>query len=438
MKKSNVQTKDIPFTGFDLPGQVMQGIASAGFTHCTAIQALALPMTLEGTDIAAQAQTGTGKTATFLITIFAHLLRSPKPKGRGPRALIIAPTRELTVQICEEAKLLGSHTNFRVLPVFGGIDYIKQQEALRSGTDIVVATPGRLIDYMKQKIFSPKGVQILVIDEADRLFDMGFIKDLRYILRHLPRYTRRQSMLFSATLSYAVMELAYEYMNNPQQVTVDSERVTVDEIAQVLYHVGNQEKVSLLLGLLKREAWNRLLIFANTRVGVEMLTRKLRDNGFAALGITGTVDQKKRLKIMQRFKAGEVKILIATDVASRGIHVEDIDLVINFDLPQDSEDYVHRIGRTGRLGKTGTAITLACEKYVYHLDALEEFIGEKISVKWADDDLYEKDRAGLRPPKRKKTVSRSGPTKPGGKRAPKSGKRKKTPRKGSQAQPEPG
>ena len=436
MKETHVQTKDIPFTKFDLPEEVLLGIASAGFTHCTPIQAIALPMTLGGADIAAQAQTGTGKTATFLITIFSHLLRYPKPKGRGPRALIIAPTRELTVQICEEAKLLGSHTDFRVLPVFGGIDYIKQQEALRSGTDIVVATPGRLIDYMKQKVFSPKGVQLLVIDEADRLFDMGFIKDLRYILKHLPRYTRRQSMLFSATLSYAVMELAYEYMNNPQQVAVDPERVTVDEIDQVLYHVGNQEKLGLLLGLLKRETWNRLLIFANTRVGVEMLTRKLRDNGFAALGITGTVVQKKRLKIMQRFKAGDVKILIATDVASRGIHVEDIDLVINFDLPQDSEDYVHRIGRTGRLGKAGKAITLACEKYVYHLDAVEKFIGEKIAVEWADDEFFEKDRAKPRRPTPKKARSRPGPPKPQDKKKLKRTKRKKTKQKASKAQAE--
>lgn len=436
MKETHVQTKDIPFTLFDLPEEVLLGIASAGFTHCTPIQAIALPMTLGGADIAAQAQTGTGKTATFLITIFSHLLRSPKPKGRGPRALIIAPTRELTVQICEEAKLLGSHTDFRVLPVFGGIDYIKQQEALRSGTDIVVATPGRLIDYMKQKVFSPKGVQLLVIDEADRLFDMGFIKDLRYILKHLPRYTRRQSMLFSATLSYAVMELAYEYMNNPQQVAVDPERVTVDEIDQVLYHVGNQEKLSLLLGLLKRETWNRLLIFANTRVGVEMLTRKLRDNGLAAVGITGTVVQKKRLKIMQRFKAGDVKILIATDVASRGIHVEDIDLVINFDLPQDSEDYVHRIGRTGRLGKAGKAITLACEKYVYHLDAVEKFIGEKIAVEWADDEIFEKDRAKPRRPRPKKAGSRPGPPKPRDKKGLKRTKRKRTKQKASKAQAE--
>jgi ATP-dependent RNA helicase RhlB len=329
MNSPNVETKNVSFNEFDLPQRVLKGVESAGFTHCTPIQALSLPITLKGDDIAAQAQTGTGKTAAFLITIIARLIRNPEPKDAGPRALIVAPTRELTVQICEEAKLLGSYTDFKILPIFGGIDYVKQEQALRRGVDIVVATPGRLIDYTKQKAFNPKNVRILVIDEADRLFDMGFIKDLRYILRQLPHYTRRQSMLFSATLSYAVMELAYEYMNNPQGISADPENITVEEIDQVMYHVGNDLKPNLLLGLLKHETWNRLLIFANTRNGVEMLARKLRDNGHAALGITGTVQQKKRLKIMQQFKAGEVKILVATDVASRGIHVEDIDLVIN-------------------------------------------------------------------------------------------------------------
>jgi len=420
MKSSDIETKDVLFTEFDLPQEVLKGIESAGFIHCTPIQALALPITLKGDDIAAQAQTGTGKTAVFLITILDCLIRKSKLKDAGPRALIIAPTRELTVQICEEAKLLGTHTDFRVLPVFGGIDYVKQEKALRRGTDIVVATPGRLIDYMKQKIFNPKNVSILVIDEADRLFDMGFIKDLRYILRRLPRYTRRQSMLFSATLSYGVMELAYEHMNNPQGVSADPEKITVEEIDQVLYHVGNNVKPNLLLGLLKRETWNRLLVFANTRTGVEMLARRLRANGYAVLGITGTVDQKKRLKIMQQFKAGEVKILVATDVASRGIHVEDIDLVINYDIPQDPEDYVHRIGRTGRVGKSGKAIMLACETYVYYLEAVEKFIGEKIKVEWAEDDWYEKDRSRPYRPGRGRAASR--PSRP----FPRSGSRQKT------------
>lgn len=412
MTLADINDTDILFTGFDLPKEVLKGIDTAGFKRCTPIQAQALPLTLKGRDIAAQAQTGTGKTATFLITILNRLIREPAPKDPGPRALIIAPTRELTVQICDEARLLGSHTDFKVLPVFGGVDYIKQQEALRSGTDIVVATPGRLIDYMKKKVFRPGNVRILVIDEADRLFDMGFLRDLRYILRRLPRYGKRQSMLFSATLAYAVMELAYEYMNNPQELFADRQ-ITVDEVDQALYHVGNNVKLNLLLGLLKRETWDSVLIFANTRNGVEALAHRLKGNGFPAVGITGTVDQKKRLRTMQQFKAGQIKILVATDVASRGIHVEDIDIVINYDIPQDPEDYVHRIGRTARAGKTGKAITLACEKYVYYLEAIEKLVGKKIEVKRAEDDWYEEDRAKRVPRKRKRPASvRSRPPSP--------------------------
>ena len=412
MTLADVKDTDILFTGFDLPKEVLKGIETAGFKRCTPIQAQALPLTLKGRDIAAQAQTGTGKTATFLITILKRLIREPAPKDPGPRALIIAPTRELTVQICDEARLLGSHTDLKVLPVFGGVDYIKQQEALRSGADIVVATPGRLIDYMKKKIFRPGNVRILVIDEADRLFDMGFLRDLRYILRRLPRYGKRQSMLFSATLAYAVMELAYEYMNNPQELFADRQ-ITVDEVDQALYHVGNNVKFNLLLGLLKRETWDSVLIFANTRSGVEALAHRLKGNGFPAVGITGTVPQKKRLRTMQQFKAGEIKILVATDVASRGIHVEDIDIVINYDIPQDPEDYVHRIGRTARAGKTGKAITLACEKYVYYLEAIEKLVGKKIEAKWAEDDWYEEDRAKRSPRRRKRPASvRSRPPSP--------------------------
>ncbi len=417
MKNDNTATTEVLFTEFGLSPEILKGIEAAKFKTCTPIQALSLPLTLQGKDIAAQAQTGTGKTAAFLITIL-HRLEQKKLNGDGPHALIIAPTRELALQICDEAKLLGSHTNFKILPVFGGIDYIKQQTALRQGPDIVVATPGRLIDYMKQKVFLPKGVCILVIDEADRLFDMGFLKDLRFILRRLPPRNKRQSMLFSATLSYAAMELAYEHMNDTQEIFVDRGKITVKEINQVLYHVGNNVKPNLLLGLLKREKWERVLIFANTRTGVDMLAHKLRGNAFPAIGITGTVDQKKRLKIMQRFKAGEIKILVATDVASRGIHVDDIDIVINYDIPQDPEDYIHRIGRTGRAGKTGKAITLACETYVYYLEAAEDLIQEKINVGCPEDDWYEKDGAGPMHLKRKKRLPHRLPSKHLGKKRP--------------------
>lgn len=410
MKDTNKNTTEVKFTDLGLSPALLKGIDAAQFTHCTPIQALSLPHTLKGKDVAAQAQTGTGKTAAFLITIF-HQLEKANPKGLGPFALVIAPTRELALQICEEGRLLGEHTGRTILPVFGGIDYVKQQKALRNGVDIVVATPGRLMDFMRQKVFIPKHVRILVIDEADRLFDMGFLRDLRFILRRLPRYNKRQSMLFSATLSYAVMELAYEHMNNALEIFADRQNITVDEIDQVLYHVGNDVKLKLLIGLLKREEWNRVLVFANTRAGVDMLAHKLSGNGFSAIGITGTVHQTKRLKIMQRFKAGQIKILVATDVASRGIHVEDIDIVINYDIPQDPEDYVHRIGRTGRAGKTGRAITLGCETYVYYLEAIEDLLQKQIPVKWAEDDWYEKDRSGPMRPRRKKSPPHSSKSK---------------------------
>lgn len=417
MKTFSGENAGTYFGALDLQEQVAKGVAALGFEKCTPIQAMALPITLKGKDVAAQAQTGTGKTATFLITIFDRLLRDAsrdqaRPRKRGPRALIIAPTRELAVQICDEAKALGQFTDFKVLPVFGGIDYTKQGQMLQEGTDIVVATPGRLIDYIKQKVFSPRQIEFLVIDEADRMFDMGFVRDLRFILKSLPPYNRRQSMLFSATLSYSVMELAYEHMNDPQPVFVAPTEITVKKIDQVLYHVGNDAKLTLLLGLLDKEVWNRILIFANTRMCVEMLADRLGANQYAAVGITGDVTQKKRLSIMQRFKAGETKILVATDVASRGIHVEDIDIVINYDVPQDPEDYVHRIGRTGRAGKEGRAITLACEKYIYNLESIEKLIEQRITAIHPDDDLYKEDKG--RPTRTRHRASKEfGSRKPG-------------------------
>ncbi|MFO7783601.1 MAG: DEAD/DEAH box helicase [Thermodesulfobacteriota bacterium] len=383
------------FDDFQLPEQVLAGLKDAGFTLCTPIQAQVLPLSLTGSDVAGQAQTGTGKTAAFLVTIFNRLLSDAGKKKEGlPSALIVAPTRELALQIYDDAKLLGGHTGLTLAQVVGGIDYKKQADLLRQGPDIVICTPGRIIDYLKQGIFKPAGINSLVIDEADRLFDLGFTKDMRYILRKLPHYDKRQSMLFSATLSYRVLELTYEYMNLPEVISVTPEEVVVDGIEQSLYHVGRHEKLELLLGLLNREDWERALIFSNTKAGVEWLTRKLRGNGFPAEGITGDLPQPKRLSLMGRFKAGKVKILVATDVASRGIHVEDITHVINYDLPQDSENYIHRIGRTARAGKKGRALTMACERYVYHLEPLEEMLGYKLPVVWPEEDWFVEDKAG--------------------------------------------
>ena len=395
------------FDEFNLPAEALAGLKDAGFEYCTPIQAQTLPVSLTGRDVAGQAQTGTGKTAAFLVTVLNGLLSEPAKNDGLPQALIVAPTRELSQQIYEEAKVLCRHTRLTLVQVVGGVDYVKQADILRGGVDIVICTPGRIIDYYKQKIFKTEGIKVLVIDEADRLLDLGFAQDMRYILRKLPAYDKRQSMLFSATLSYRVMELTYEYMNLPEFISVTPQNVTVEGIEQSLFHVGIDKKVSLLLGLLKREEWNRMLIFVNTKSGVEYLTHKLKGNGWPAEGITGDLPQRKRFRLMAQYKKGELKILVATDVASRGIHVEDISHVINYDLPQDSENYVHRIGRTARAGKTGNAISLACEKYVFHLEPLEKMLDYKIPVVWPEEDWYLEDRSQPFPTKRKTRLKSS-------------------------------
>jgi ATP-dependent RNA helicase RhlB len=309
------------------------------------------------------------------------MLVLPNPgRGPSPRALIIAPTRELVIQIDAEAKLLGGPAGFRILPVFGGIDYLKQREEISKGVDVLVGTPGRLIDYLKQRVYSLKKTQFLVIDEADRLFDMGFISDLRFLLRRMSPFDKRQSMLFSATLSNRVLELCYEYMNMPMRFSVTPEKLTVEQIEQEIYHVGMSEKIGVLLGVLKREPDGRYLVFCNTKAAAERLDRVLNANGYATASITGDLDQKKRLKVLSRFRDGTLAILVATDVASRGLHIDGVTHVINYDLPQDAEDYVHRIGRTARAGAGGRAISLACEEYVHSLADIEEYIRQKIPV----------------------------------------------------------
>ncbi len=414
----------IDFASLPLPEPVMRGIRDAGFVAATPIQEAALPLALRGKDVAGQSQTGTGKTAAFLIAAFTRCLTRPAPAKGGPtapRVLIIAPTRELVVQIEADAHLLGAHTGFRILAVYGGIDYNKQREALREGCDVLVGTPGRLIDYLKQHVWSPSRVEVLVIDEADRMFDMGFIADLRFILRRLPRPERRQSFLFSATLSFRVLELTWEFMNNPTQITITPKQKTVEKAEQVLYHVGREEKFSLLLGLLKREGGSRILIFSNTREEARRLEDRLTRNGWQARALTGDVDQKKRLKILNDFKEGTLPILVATDVASRGLHIEGVSHVINWDLPQDVEDYVHRIGRTARAGAAGKAISLADEASALLLEPIEQFIGQKIRVEWADDELYlseikptSEERRRYAEEKRQRMAARGGPRRDGG------------------------
>ena len=417
------------FTSLDLPGPVRRGIQDAGFVATTAIQEAALPLALRGKDVAGQSQTGTGKTAAFLIAAFTRCLTHPAPAGSGvtsPRVLIIAPTRELVVQIEADARLLGAHTGLQILSVYGGIDYNKQRDALRDGCDILVGTPGRLIDYLKQHIWSPGKVEVLVIDEADRMFDMGFIADLRFILRRLPKPEKRQSFLFSATLSFRVLELTWEFMNNPAQISITPQQKTVEKAEQVLYHVGREEKFNLLLGLLRREGGSRILIFSNTREEARRLEDRLSRNGWEARALTGDVDQKKRLKILNDFKDGQLPILVATDVASRGLHIEGVSHVVNWDMPQDAEDYVHRIGRTARAGAAGKAISLVDEAGALALEPIEKFIAQKIQVDWAEDDLYlseikptSEERRRYAEEKRQRMAARGGgrgggPGRPGG------------------------
>ncbi|MFQ5839106.1 MAG: DEAD/DEAH box helicase [Candidatus Methylomirabilales bacterium] len=392
----------LAFRNLNLPEAIRRGIAAAGFTECTPIQEQTLPVALSGKDVAGQAPTGTGKTAAFLITAFSRLLRSGKEAVPGrPRALVMAPTRELTVQIHEDARLLGQHTHLRTLAIYGGIDYEKQREALRRPLDLVVGTPGRLIDYLKQRVYDLRAIEILVIDEADRMFDMGFIKDIRYLLRRMPPYHTRQSFLFSATLSYREMELAYEFMNGPVRVSTTPEHLTVEEVEEVLYHVERREKFPLLLGLLKREKGERILIFANTKREAEWLAHRLELHGYQSRAITGDLEQKKRLRTIKQFKAGELPILVATDVASRGLHIEGVTHVVNYDVPQNPEDYVHRIGRTARAGASGKAITLADEVFVLGLEPIEQMLGYKIPVQWPEDSLFITPRTDVpsRPPR---------------------------------------
>ncbi|MDR1657311.1 MAG: DEAD/DEAH box helicase [Deltaproteobacteria bacterium] len=382
------------FTDFDLPPEIMSGIDAAGFDCCTPIQAQVIPVALAGDDIAGQAQTGTGKTTAFLVPVLTRLLRHQPVTPGLPRALVITPTRELAVQIHQDAKVLAGATKLSLALVVGGMEYREQAEVLETGVDLVICTPGRLLDYLFKGIFIPTAIEVAVVDEADRLLDMGFIKDLKSILSHLPSYTSRQTMLFSATLDDRVLELTYQYMNPPQYITAEPDPLSKIQINQSLYHISHKEKLSLLLGLLAKEEHSRVIIFCNTKSGVEWLTKKLVNNGFQAEGITGDLPQPKRLKLMDAFKEKQLQIMVATDVASRGIHVEDVSHVYNFDLPQDAENYIHRIGRTARAGKSGRAVSFACEEHVFHLEAIENILGEKIPVVWPDDDLFAADHGG--------------------------------------------
>jgi ATP-dependent RNA helicase RhlB len=369
------------FTQFDLHPLLQKGLDEAGFARCTPIQALTLPIALTGRDVAGQAQTGTGKTCAFLVAMMNRLLSQPavaERKDSDPRALVIAPTRELAIQIEKDAKNIGRHTGLRTALIYGGVDYDKQRQQLKNGCDIIIATPGRLLDYHKQNVFGFNGVEVMVIDEADRMFDLGFIKDVRFIFRRLPAREQRQVLLFSATLSHRVLELAYEHMHNAEKLVVETDNVTADRVRQLVYFPAKEEKMPLLLNLLEQTKAERSIIFVNTKAAAERITDRVKRQGYRVGALSGDVPQLKRQKLLQRFQDGQLDILVCTDVAARGLHIPAVSHVFNYDLPQDAEDYVHRIGRTARLGAEGDAISFACDLYAMSLPDIEEYIGQKI------------------------------------------------------------
>ncbi len=380
-KMSDAHLSKLTFESLKVAESLKRGIAELGYTRCTPIQAQTLPVALAGRDVAGQAQTGTGKTAAFLIALLNRLVTSPgaasKPQN-APRAIVIAPTRELAVQIHSDAEGIAKFTGLKLAIVFGGVDYEKQRRILEDGVDVLIGTPGRIIDYYKQGVFDLRHIEVAVMDEADRMFDLGFIKDIRFILRRLPHPSLRLTMMFSATLSHRVMELAYEHMNSPELIRIEPDKMTVDRVKQVLYFPATEEKIPLLMGLLRRIDARRTMVFVNTKRIAEVLERTLTANGFVAQALSGDVPQSKRLKMMSDFHNGEIAVLIATDVASRGLHIPDVSHVFNFDLPNDAEDYVHRIGRTARAGAEGDAISFGCEEYAISLPDIERYIGHQI------------------------------------------------------------
>ncbi|HRO26487.1 MAG TPA: ATP-dependent RNA helicase RhlB [Luteimonas sp.] len=373
---------DITFSSFELHPALLAGLEAAGFTRCTPIQALTLPITLSGRDVAGQAQTGTGKTLAFLVTVINRLLSKPAladRKPEDPRALILAPTRELAIQIHKDAMKLAPELGLKFALVYGGVDYDKQRALLQAGADVIIATPGRLIDYVKQhKVVSLHACEVCVLDEADRMFDLGFIKDIRFLLRRMPIRTERQTLLFSATLSHRVLELAYEHMNEPEKIVVETETITAARVRQRLYYPSDEEKLPLLIGLLSRSEGARTMVFVNTKAFVERVARSLERAGYRVGVLSGDVPQKKRESLLKKFQAGQLEILVATDVAARGLHIDGVSHVYNYDLPFDAEDYVHRIGRTARLGAEGDAISFACERYAMGLPDIEAYIEQKI------------------------------------------------------------
>ena len=444
---------DLKFSELNLRPELLKGVEEAGFEYCTPIQALSLPLALDNQDVAGQAQTGTGKTAAFLLATFQRLIlddekreaeaakqaeaevatddsdapskegaestdaeatadtaetaeadtseatdageKKPqsKPKAKAKtkdlkaiRALILAPTRELAIQIHKDAQQLVKHTNLKLGLAYGGTGFESQRDTIEAGVDVLIGTPGRVIDFYKRGVFHLKNIQVAVMDEADRMFDLGFIDDIRYVLRRMPKPDKRLNLLFSATLSFRVDELAYEHMNAPKPVKVESEMV-VQRIEEIAYYPAQTEKISLLINLLKRGERDRALVFVNTKHEAGKIADWLDANDLNAAILSGDVPQDRREKLLKRFHDGTVDILVATDVAARGLHIPDVSHVYNYDLPHEAEDYVHRSGRTARAGKSGKAVSFICEKYAYSMMDIEAYIGHSLPIQPIDDEL---------------------------------------------------
>ncbi len=383
------------FDELKLAGEILSGVAAAGFEECTEVQARVIPHIIDGRDVLVQSQTGTGKTAAFLLPAFQLLLHNPD--FREGTVLVVAPTRELAVQIKEETELLGEKLPVKVDVFHGGVGYGGQEKALREGVNIIVGTPGRILDLSQTGTMNLKDIRIMVIDEADRLFDMGFYPDIRKMMRRMRPREERLNMLFSATLSTRVRNLAWEHMNDPVEIEVQPEQITVDKVKQTLYHVSSDEKMSVMLGLLKQKQPRTAIVFTNTKRAAEEVSKRLEMNGYPSEFIMGDLPQRKRLAIIRKIKAGEAEYLVATDVAARGLHIDNLEMVINYDLPEDPEAYVHRIGRTARAGESGEAVALACERYVFGLESIEKLINQKIPVVELTDELHADDAsAGVR------------------------------------------
>lgn len=401
---------DVYFKTLPLEPMIQEALDGMGYERCTPIQALTLPLSLEGKDIAGQAQTGTGKTLAFLIATFHRLLNKTveNRNNKQPRALILAPTRELAIQIANDAEPFTQKSGLKVALAYGGDGYTKQLEAIEQGVDILIGTTGRVIDYVKQGIIDLSYIDVVVLDEADRMFDLGFIRDIRYLMRKCPAATERLTLLFSATLSFRVRELAFEDMNNPEYVEVEPLQKTGHRIKEELFYPSNNDKMALLQTLMEEEWPERCIIFANTKHQCEKIWGYLAADKHRVGLLTGDVNQKRRIALLEQFTRGELDILVATDVAARGLHIPDVSHVFNYDLPDDCEDYVHRIGRTGRAGESGVSISFACEEYAMNLPAIENYIEHNIPVSQYDADALLRDLPKPIQRKRRQFNKRSG------------------------------